>query len=156
MFNWKYLTNKVTAAVLRYARVKSSVIVQADTAVNHKEIEVVALKKPNNVSQYTDKNAISSNQRALIQLNLCDVISPDIETANEVITAATDEFLHQANVYNASGELVLANIQYKKAIVLLQTVLSSHDVSEKYYAQLMRTIGRIRCEWELFNHNTQT
>ena len=164
MFNWKYLTNKVTAAVLKYARVKSSVIVQANTAVSYKEIEVVALKKevssiqkkPDNVSQHTDKNAISSNQRALIQLNLCDVISPDIETANEVITAATDEFLDQANAYNASGDRVLANIQYKKAITLLQTVLGSHDVSDKYYALLMRTIGRIRCEWELFNHNTQT
>ncbi len=164
MFNWKYLTNKVVGTFLKYACVKSFVIVQADIAASHNEIVSMALKKqvsstqknPSSVGQHTDIDFISSNQRALIQLNLCGDISSDIEAANEVITAATDEFLDQANAYNASGDLVLANIQYKKAIILLQTVLGSHDVSDKYYALLMRTIGRIRCEWELFNHNTQT
>lgn len=97
-------------------------------------------------------DAVKLNQQALIVME--QSFDDDFyHNAESAITAATVSFLNIAESYTESGDLILANTQYKNAVSFLQTAIVSSDVNDKQYGLIMRTVTRIRCEWELFKQS---
>jgi len=100
----------------------------------------------------TFSDAIKLDQQALIIMKKS--FDEDFyDNAQSAITAATISFLNIAESYAASGYFILANIQYKEAVRFLQTAIVSSNINDKQYSLIMRTITRIRCEWELFKQS---
>lgn len=100
----------------------------------------------------TFSDAIKLDQQALIIMKKS--FDEDFyDNAQAAITAATISFLNIAESYAASGYFILANIQYKEAVRFLQTAIVSSNINDKQYSLIMRTITRIRCEWELFKQS---
>lgn len=107
------------------------------------------------VTAYSNRdfnNAVNLNKQALslLEISFNDDFNFDAEST---IAAAAVSFLNLAESYTVLGEFILANAQYENAISFLQVAMSRPDVSDQQYGIIIRTLTRIRCEWQLFSQS---
>ena len=106
----------------------------------------------NAYSNHAFDDAVNLNKQALslLEVSFDDDFNRDAEST---IAAATVSFLNLAESYTVLGEFVLANAQYENAIHFLQVAMTRSDVSDQQYSIIIRTLTRIRCEWQLFSQS---
>ncbi len=106
----------------------------------------------NAYSNHAFDDAVNLNKQALslLEVSFDDDFNRDAEST---IAAATVSFLNLAESYTVLGEFVLANAQYENAIHFLQVAMTRSDVSDQQYGIIIRTLTRIRCEWQLFSQS---
>jgi len=103
-------------------------------------------------SNHDFNDAVNLNKQALslLEVSFDDDFNFDVEST---IAAATVSFLNLAESYTLLGDFVLANAQYENAVNFLQAAMTRLDLNEQQYGIIIRTLTRIRCEWQLFNQS---
>ena len=114
--------------------------------------ECLTKEAVNAYSNHAFNDAVNLNKQALslLEVSFYDDFNHDVEST---IAAATVSFLNLAESYTVLGEFVLANAQYENAINFLQAAMTRSAVNDHQYSIIIRTLTRIRCEWQLFNQS---